>query len=202
MRAARRRSGALVLGGLLLAGTIATPLPAAAHAGAPRAATGSPAPDALSSTVDLGRYAVNGSVRAAAVDAATGNTYIGGDFTEIGVRTGSVAIVDPPGTSDGPIRSDSPEILGRVVAVFADDQPGDPGLFVVGRISAIDGVKVGEAPVQRLHRVGGDWVRDTGWAVQGDCTTGSGTFPIDGTWIATPTQLVYGAYAGPGLDGP
>ena len=49
MRAARRRSGALVLGGLLLAGTIATPLPAAAHAGAPRAATGSPAPDALSS---------------------------------------------------------------------------------------------------------------------------------------------------------
>ena len=149
MHAARRRTGALAFAGLLLAGTIAIPVPAAAGASANQATPQPAALDALSSTVDLGKYAVNGSVRAAVVDAATGNTYLGGDFTHIGVRTGSVAIVDPPGTSDGPLRSDSPEVLGRVVAVFADDQPGDPGLFVVGRISAID-IPVARSLVQTL----------------------------------------------------
>ena len=44
--------------------------------------------------VDLGEYAVNGTVRALVQDAATGTTYLGGDFTQIGVRTGPLAVVD------------------------------------------------------------------------------------------------------------
>ena len=196
MRAARRRSGALVLGGLLLAGTSRRP-PAAARrcpAGRDRlAGAGCP-------LVHRGSWPVRGQRVRAGGGRRRGHREhvhrrrLHRDRRADGLRGDR--------ESARHLRRPHPErlagILGRVVAVFADDQPGDPGLFVVGRISAIDGVKVGDAPVHRLHRVGGDWVRDTGWAVDGDCTTGSGTFPIDGTWIATPTQLVYGGYAGPG----
>ena len=51
----------------------------------------------------LGRYAFNGYVKTLAIDQETGVTYVGGDFTQVGIRTGAVAVVDPPGSgSDAP----------------------------------------------------------------------------------------------------
>jgi hypothetical protein len=153
--------------------------------------------DAVSGTVDLGHYAVNGTVRAAVIDDATGNTYIGGDFTRIGQRTGGTAAVDPPDVGDGAARAGSPEVLGDVTAVFSDDRPGDPGFLLVGRLSAINGTSVRQdVPVYRIHLVAGTWVRDTGWALSGDCSATGIRFPLDMPWIANDAYLIGGTIAG------
>jgi hypothetical protein len=193
-----RRSSLAVL---MLALVVSTALPSTTLAGRREAA---PAPrvaaDSISPTVDLGQYAVNGTVRAAVVDQSTGNTYLGGNFSRVGVRTGTVAVVDPPDVSDGTPRA-GPEILGTVTASIADDNPADPGVFVFGRITAINGAAVTSHPVYRLHRVGGVWVLDSGWTISGDCVTSSDPFMVGMNWIATPTQLVGGGFAGPGSQG-
>ena len=108
-------------------------------------------PAAAIPTVELGKSSVNGTVRAAVVDPATGKTYIGGHFTEIGQRTGAMAVVDPPDTGDGDLRIPSPEVVGRVDAVFADDRPDNPGFFIVGNVSAINGAAVVQRPVHRMR---------------------------------------------------
>lgn len=135
-------------------------------------------------------------------DPDSGTTYIGGHFTEIGVKSGAVAVVDPPDVGDGALRSPSPEIIGRVDHVFADDRPGDPGFFIVGRVTAIDGVAVGQRPVHRMHLVSGRWVLDTSWVVPAGCHTGNANFPADAVWIATPKYLVGGGFAGSAANGP
>ena len=152
-------------------------------------------------TVDLGRTAVNGRVRAAVTDPATGTTYIGGHFTEVGVRTGAVAIVDPPDVGDGDLRAASPEVVGTVVKVFGDDRPGDPGFFIVGRLTAINGAAVGQRPAYRMHLVNGAWVHDSAWDVPAGCHTGNAGFPTDAKWIATPKYLIAGGYAGAAANG-
>jgi hypothetical protein len=146
--------------------------------------------------VDLGKYALNGTVRAVVTDATTGRTYLGGDFTQIGLRTGPVAVVSPPDVGAGDLLASSPEVLGTVKAVFADDRPGDPGFFIVGELLAVNGEPVPAAPVTRMHlNPGGTkWVVDTAWAVTNpsDCTIFSGAI----TWTATDDYLIagYAAY--------
>ena len=153
--------------------------------------------DAVGTTVDLGQYALNGAVRSALRDSATGTTWVAGEFTRIGLRTGGVAVVGLPGESDGSLSAGSPEVLGNVQAVFADDRSGDPGFLVVGKISAINGVAVAKSqPVHRIHQVAGEWVRDSGWAVDGECNVGNIGFPMDRPWIATDTYLIGGRLAG------
>ena len=160
-------------------------------------------PAAVSPTVDLGQFAVNGTVRAAVVDRTTGNTYLGGNFTKVGRRTGSVAIVDPPNVSDGTAHP-GPEVLGTVVAVFADERPSDPGFFIIGRLTAINGLAVPQRLAYRVHLAGGAWALDPGWTAAGDCHTGNVQFPVGSRWIATPTLLIGGGAAGPGsqVDSP
>jgi hypothetical protein len=123
--------------------------------------------EAVPQGVDLGRYAVNGTVKAAVSDATTGTTYIGGNFTSIGLRTGPVAVVDPPGAGDGALRAASPEVLGTVNGVYADDLPGDPGFFVVGELVAVNGQPVPQVPVIRIHLddAAQRWVVDPSWAM-------------------------------------
>ena len=154
-------------------------------------------PDAVGTTVDLGKYALNGAVRSALRDQVTGTTWVGGEFTRIGLRTGGVAAVGLPGASDGSLSAGSPEVVGNVQAVFGDDRAGDPGFFVVGKITAINGVAVAKSqPVHRIHLVSGQWVRDSGWAVDGECNVGNIQFPMDMPWIATDSYLIGGRLAG------
>ena len=142
--------------------------------------------------VDLGEYAVNGTVRALVQDASTGITYLGGDFTQIGVRTGPLAVVDLPGEGDGGLRPESPELLGRVSTVVADDRPGDPGLLVAGQLLAVDGVAVQAEPVTRLRldTDAGRWVVDPGWTVDDPANLCEGAALA--SWLETPTALFAG----------
>ena len=188
------RGAVILVAGAIAFGTLPAPSRAAVLERAPDVPIG---PDAISTTVELGRYAVNGTVRAAVADPAAGATYIGGDFTRIGVRTGSVVVVDPPGVSDGALRAGSPEVMGAVGAVFPDDRAGDPGFFIVGFLTAINGQKASQQPVHRMHLVNGAWVVDTSWTVTGECTTVYTGFPVGSPWIATPTYLIGGGMAGP-----
>ena len=148
--------------------------------------------EAVQQGVDLGRYAVNGTVRAAVSDATTGTTYIGGDFTHIGLRTGPVAVVDPPDAGNGALRAASPEVLGKVSGVFADDHPGDPGFLVTGELIAVNGQPVPELPIIRLHLDGAasHWVVDPSWTMTDPSGTCSGISM--GPWMATPTTLYAG----------
>ncbi|MHB8892096.1 MAG: hypothetical protein ACYC65_08625 [Candidatus Limnocylindrales bacterium] len=189
-----RRGATIVFAGVVAAGSWAAPARAVVEG--PR--TEAPAqPSSISSSVDLGRYAVNGTVRAAVADPSTGVTYLGGDFTQIGIRTGSVAVVDPPDVSNGALRAGSPEVMGVVSAVFPDDRAGDPGFFIVGYLTAINGQKVARHPVYRMHVSGGAWVLDTSWVVAGNCAPNSAHFPVSSSWIATPTSIIAGGSAGP-----
>ena len=144
--------------------------------------------------VDLGKYAVNGTVHAVVTDAATGRTYLGGDFTEIGLRTGPVAVVNPPDQGAGDLLASSPEVLGTVKAVFADDRPGDPGFFIVGELLAVNGEPVPAVPVTRMHLnpTGAKWVVDASWTATNEdaCVA----FGRANTWIATPDLLIAGMY--------
>jgi hypothetical protein len=157
-----------------------------------------PAPDVAASMlveavpqgIDLGRYAVNGPVLAVAADAATGRTYLGGDFTQIGVRTGPVAVVDLPGDGDGSLRPGSPEVLGTVGSVFADDRPGDPGVLLVGELLAVNGDPVPAVPVTRLHvDESSRWVVDPGWSMDA-AAEGCSALGTARPWIATPEALI------------
>ncbi len=151
--------------------------------------------EAVPQGVDLGRYAVNGTVQAAVSDATTGTTYIGGDFTSIGLRTGPVAVVDPPGAGDGALRAASPEILGTVNGVYADDRPGDPGFFVVGELTAVNGAPVPQVPIIRMHldTGGTHWVVDPSWMWSDPSETCQGIGKIR-SWVTTSTTLFAGLY--------
>ncbi len=147
--------------------------------------------------VDLGLYAVNGAVRAIVTDATTGRTYLGGSFTKVGLRTGPVAVVSTPDAGDGSLQAGSPEVLGTVRQVVADDRPGDPGFFIIGELTAIDGVPVPASPVTRMHLdpAGSRWVVDAGWKITGDpdaCSVFArmSTFSGDAGYTITPQHLI------------
>ena len=150
--------------------------------------------EAVPQGVDLGKYAVNGPVHDVVIEPGTGRTFLGGDFTQIGVRTGPVAVVDSPDLGDGKLKPASPEVLGTVRYVFADDRPGDPGFFIVGELIAVNGTPVPASPLTRMHlsAAANRWVVDTTFALDesgGAFCSNLGSF---GTWMATEDKLVVG----------
>ena len=149
--------------------------------------------EAVPAGVDLGKYAVNGPVRDVVIEPGTGRTILGGDFTQIGVRTGPVAVVEPPDLGTGKLKAASPEVLGTVRFVFEDDRPNDPGFFIVGQLIAVNGTLVPQSPVTRLHlnATATRWVVDTGWTVTEDGGICQGLAGY-GMWIATDDVLVAG----------
>jgi hypothetical protein len=78
-----------------------------------------------------GAYTTNGPVWALA--RAGGRTYIGGDFTRVGVRSGAGAILS---STDGS-RQTFPEVAGGDVRAVVSD--GDGGWYIGGSFSAVGG---------------------------------------------------------------
>jgi hypothetical protein len=114
----------------------------------------------------LGRYAFNGTIRTLDIDQDTGITYVGGDFTQIGIRTGSIAVVDPPGSGSDQLVEGSPDVVSGPVLLFPDD---DTGYFAVGAIGSINGDGVKRRGVTRLTTAG---EVDATWQMQDPCSTG------------------------------
>ena len=69
-------------------------------------------PFTANDSTNLGRYAVNGPITSMAIDPATGTTYVGGAFTQIGIRSGSVALVNPPDAGNADLQAGSPDVIG------------------------------------------------------------------------------------------
>ena len=150
--------------------------------------------EAVPQGVDLGKYAVNGPVHDVGIEPGTGRTFLGGDFTQIGVRTGPVAVVDPPDLGDGKLKPASPEVLGTVRYVFADDRPGDPGFFIVGELIAVNGTPVPASPLTRMHlnSAATRWVVDTTFALDEVGDAFCSNLASFGVWMATEDKLVVG----------
>lgn len=96
-----------------------------------------------------GAYTVNGPVRAIAH--AGGRTFIGGDFTRVGRRTGSGAVL-----SDAGARRDFPEVAGGDVHASISDQAG--GWYIGGTFTSVGG-----QPHARLAHVNADGTVDGGF---------------------------------------
>jgi hypothetical protein len=111
----------------------------------------------------LGRYALNGAIRSAVIDPDTGVTYVGGDFTQIGVRTGSVALVDGPESGSDRLTAHSPDVIGSQLQVFPDDSTG---YFVAGHIGSVNGDGVKRDIVTRMTTSG---TVDTSWSLNTTC---------------------------------
>ncbi len=149
--------------------------------------------EAVPQGVNLGKYAVDGPVRAVTIEPGSGRTFLGGDFTQIGRRTGPIAVVEPPDDGTGGLLPASPEVLGAVGAVIADDRPNNPGFFIAGELIAVNGTAVAQTPVirMRLDATATRWVVDSSWKVQdpdGQCL-GLGRH---GAWIGTSSTLIAG----------
>jgi hypothetical protein len=112
---------------------------------------------------NLGRYALNGPIQSAVVDPETGFTYVGGTFSEIGIRTGSVALVNPPDSGVDTLRPQSPDVIGSELAAFADDTTG---YFVTGHIGSVNGDGVRRDNVTRMTTTG---TVDTSWSLRTTC---------------------------------
>ena len=164
----------------------------------PGDATHAPAPDATATIriklpplttpggTSLGRYAFNGPIRAMTVDPETGTAYVGGDFTQIGIRTGTVAMVDPPGSGSDRLRDTSPDVIGDGSVAFADDATG---YFLFGAIELIAGAGV---PWWAGVRMTADGAVDQSWHMTMPCTITMGTPSWD-----IGDQLVAGIPASP-----
>jgi hypothetical protein len=87
---------------------------------------------ALSSIADAGNWVTDGAVMAIAHGA--GRTFIGGNFTHVGPRTGGGAPLGSGGAVAGPF----PEVVGGSVYATAADGAG--GWFVGGDFTSIGGV--------------------------------------------------------------
>ena len=127
-------------------------------------ASPSPAADPAFGQTNLGNYAFNGIVRAATTDPATGVVYVGGDFTQVGVRTGRVAMVNPPGSGSDQLTATSPEVIGQQLSVFPDDSSH---YFLGGRMASINGDGVQRTPLVRMTSSG---QVDTSWQPHGLCS--------------------------------
>jgi hypothetical protein len=88
---------------------------------------------ALSSVADAGNWVTDGSVLAIAHGA--GRTFIGGNFTHVGPRTGGGAPIGVDGAVAGPF----PEVVGG--SVYATAADGTGGWYVGGDFTSIGGVK-------------------------------------------------------------
>lgn len=109
----------------------------------------------------LGDYAFNDAITASLRDPASGVTYVGGPFTELGRRTGPVAEVEPPGTGPGALLEGSPEVVGQVRHAVPD---GD-GYLLFGDLIAVNGaaVPVANGYPTPIVRIDAGNQRDPAW---------------------------------------
>ena len=97
-------------------------------------------------------WVTNGSVRAIAVDSATGITYLGGGFTAFGPNTGQGVPIDA--STGSPVAS-FPKVNGTVRAVAAD---GVGGWYIGGEFTSVGGVAR-----NRLAHINTDGTLDLAW---------------------------------------
>ena len=114
----------------------------------------------------LGRYAFNGYIKTLAIDQETGVTYVGGDFTQIGIRTGGVAVVDPPGSGSDALQDDNPDVVANGIDIHPDDATG---YFITGTVGSVNGDGVHRQGVVRMTAAG---AVDTTWHADDPCSTG------------------------------
>lgn len=84
-----------------------------------------------SSNPDPGAYTTNGPVYALA--RTGGRTYVGGDFTRVGRRSGSGAVLSPLDAS----RQSFPEVTGGEVRAVVSDRAG--GWYIAGTFTSVGG---------------------------------------------------------------
>lgn len=101
-------------------------------------------------------WVTNGPVNAAAITPDGRTIYIGGDFAEIGPRTGSFVAVD---ASSGVPSASFPKVNGIITAIVPD---GAGGVFIGGDFSQVGNV-ARRAPAHILA----DGTVDPAWTVQG-----------------------------------
>ena len=106
---------------------------------------------AISDTPEAGILVTDGPVHAVAHGA--GRTFIGGDFSHVGLRTGVGAPLDAAsGAASGPY----PEVAGGVVRAAVADGAG--GWYIGGTFTHVDGV-----PRSGLAHINPDGSLDPGW---------------------------------------
>lgn len=96
-------------------------------------------------------YTTNGAVHAIA--SANGTTYVGGDFTRVGRRTGSGVVLSPTGDRQG-----FPEVAGGDVHTAVSD--GGGGWFIGGDFTAVGG----QSHIALAH-IRSDGTADPNWNV-------------------------------------
>ena len=126
-------------------------------------------PFSSSDSTNLGKYALNAPITSIAIDPKTGTTYVGGMFTQIGVRSGSVALVNPPDQGNADLQAASPDVIGSQLQAFPDNATG---YFVAGFIASVNGDGVLRENVTRLTTAG---KVDTAWTLKTTC--GDGDLP-------------------------
>ncbi len=122
-------------------------------------------PFVTSDGANLGRFALNGPIQSMVIDPDTGITYVGGTFTEIGVRTGSVALVNAPDSGSDALKASSPDVIGSQLTVFPDDATG---YFVVGHVGSVNGDGIDRDVVTRMTTTGSV---DASWSLGTTCGT-------------------------------
>jgi hypothetical protein len=135
------------------------------------------APFVTSDGANLGRYALNGPIQSMVIDPATGITYVGGTFSEIGVRTGSVALLNGPASGTDTLMAGSPDVIGSELKTFPDNATG---YFVTGHIGSVNGDGVLRDTASRMML---DGKVDTSWSLHTTC--GTAELP---NWARYPIQ--------------
>jgi len=108
---------------------------------------GAPAPAAA-----VDKWVTNGTVNAVARSADGATVYLGGNFTQVGPRTGGFVAID--GTS-GVHSATFPEVTGPVYTSAPD---GAGGWYIGGEFTHVDGI-----PRKNLVRIRADGSLDPAW---------------------------------------
>lgn len=142
------------------------------------------APVIASDGANLGRYAFDGAVKTTVVDPATGVSYVAGDFSEYGVRTGSLAVVGGPGSGTDSLSATSPDLLGNTVSVWPDD---DTGYFLSANVDSMNGAAVQKSELVRMKA---DGTVDTNWKTSDPCKITSSGDALAGSAFDLGDRLV------------
>jgi len=134
-------------------------------------------PFVTSDGANLGRYALNGPIQSMVIDPETGITYVGGTFTEIGVRTGSISHVNAPDSGNDSLRDASPDAIGSQLSVYPHN---DSGYFIDGHLASLNGINVLRDGVTRMTTSGNI---DASWSLRTTC--GTTTLP---DWARMPVR--------------
>jgi hypothetical protein len=142
------------------------------------------APVIASDGANLGRYAFDGGIKTTVVDPATGVSYVAGDFTKYGVRTGSLAVVGGPDSGSDTLSAVSPDVLGSLVSVWADD---DSGYFLSANVDSMNGAAVQKSEFVRLKA---DGTVDTSWKTSDPCGITTSGDALAGSAVDLGDRLV------------